>query len=190
MSTHTKRELRSAARRRGATARRSAALGLVATAALALTACGGDNIRKELGLIGQGPDEFTVVKRKPLTMPEGDPAAADLPTPQPGAPNLVDPRPFDEAQAALQGSTIGNREQPSDAESAFLQAAGASGADDGVREQIAVENDRPRRLLDGLIGTSEERGATLDPAEEADRLAREAQAGKNPDLEIPEPADD
>ncbi len=154
---------------------------------VATAACGNPNIRKELGLVGQGPDEFTVVKRKPLALPEGGAIGAPLPTPQPGAPNLVDPRPVEEAQAVLTGRVMGETSAPSNAESAFIAAAGASSADDSIRSVTQDESKRELRVLDSLLGREDERIETLDPADEARRLAREAKATKNPDLEIPLP---
>ena len=157
---------------------------------LATAACGNPNLRKELGLVGQGPDEFTVVKRKPLSIPEGGAIGAPLPPPQPGAPNLVDPRPVEEAQATLAGEVMGEAAAPSNAESAFIAAAGASSADDEIRAVTQKESKRDLRVLDSLLGRADERIETLDPADEARRLAREAKATKNPDLEIPAPPED
>lgn len=167
----------------GSFGKRCAAMSAVAVI-LALSACGGQtNVRKSLGLIGEGPDEFTVVKRKPLTMPENLEATA-LPTPQPGAPNLVDPRPLRDAQLALQGDAMEASEAPSAAETAFVAAAGADQADDAVREAMRQVDDSDELILNRMLGIGRDRGDTLDPAAEADRLAQEAQALRNPNLEL------
>lgn len=172
------------------------AIGRVSVLAVAtvLVAGCGENIRKELGLVGNAPDEFTVIKRKPLTMPEDiDAAAADLPRPQPNAPNLVDPRPVEDARTALLGDVGGEREELSDAEVALLAAAGVAEADDAIRDELAepAQAGPARQLLENVLGLPprEEVQALLDPVAEAKRLALEARASKNPDLEVPEQAE-
>ncbi|HUF57624.1 MAG TPA: DUF3035 domain-containing protein, partial [Thermohalobaculum sp.] len=70
-------------------------------AAGALTA-GCDRIGSPLQALGQGippPDEFAVIKRRPLQMPPG----LGLPEPRPGAPSPLDPQPRAEAALALLG---------------------------------------------------------------------------------------
>lgn len=173
---------------------------LIATAAL-VSGCGETlNVRKELGLLNQGPDEFTVVKRKPLIIPDELAANADdLPTPQPGAPSPLDPRPVEEAQRALTGAVGVASTGVSDAERGLLARAGATEADDSIRTTLEEDNeniledtvvDEAVKSVVELVKGSEpdERGADpLDPAEEARRLAEEARAsGVNPDLEVPE----
>ena len=49
------------------------------------------------GVGSQGPDEFSVVPQRPLTIP----ATNALPPPQPGGTNPADPRPRGEAMAAM-----------------------------------------------------------------------------------------
>lgn len=170
---------------------------LLGAAILALTAgalqgCGG-NIRQTMGLVGNGPDEFQVVKRKPLSMPSGLGAQnVALPTPQPGAPNLVDPRPMEDAQRALQGDVISASAQPTAGELSIIDAAGATNADDGIRDLVALRKERERildRMMAGLLGRDGPETDPLDQKSEADRLAREAQQSKNPDLVLETPED-
>lgn len=160
---------------------------VVLAGVVALSACSGQtNVRKSLGLVGNGPDEFTVVKRKPLIMPEAA-QRTELPEPIPGAPNLVDPRPLEDAQLALQGDAIGTSDAPTAAETAFIAAAGAEQADDAIRAEIAQNSDaEPELILNRLLGNGKNQVNALNPAEEAQRLARQAQATKNPNLEVPE----
>ncbi|MEL6978686.1 MAG: DUF3035 domain-containing protein [Pseudomonadota bacterium] len=165
---------------KGASAAR--ALLVVVIAGLA-TGCSSFNLREELGLIGEGPDAFTVVKKKPLEMP----ADMDtLPTPQPGAPSLVDPRPVDDAQIALKGTATPTTvaAAPSGGEAALLRAAGAEQADPEIREKLIEDSEATdQRLLDAIIPSMREEDRTLDPAAEAERLAEEARRTKNPALE-------
>lgn len=161
--------------------------GVAAALVLGVTGCG-FNLREELGLIGEGPDAFTVVKKKPLEMPSD---MASLPEPRPGAPSLVDPRPVDDAKTALTGAatpttvaTVG----PSRSEAAFLNAAGADNADPEIREKLVEDGQATdQRILDAILPTRREEARTLDPTEEAARLAEEARRTKNPNLEpLPE----
>lgn len=163
-------------------ARRLGRVALAAALAAAVAGCSGFNVREELGIVGQGPDEFTVVKKKPLTMP-GDMTA--LPTPDPGAPSLVDPRPTEQARAALTGAPIEtNGQGGSAAESALLAAAGADRADPEVRRKlIEDEQGLDTRLLDTILPSIGPDENLLDPDAEARRLADDARAGKNPNLE-------
>lgn len=176
------------------------ALRIAGAAALALTvaACGpGINVRKELGLVGAGPDEFTVVKRKPLIMPaDTAPTSADqLPAPRPGAPSPVDPRPSEEAQRALTGSVVASPTAISTAEQGLLSKAGVEDADDAIREKLTQDNENVltgtavdkavQNVVQRITGSKPLEQDALDPSEEAKRLAERAKAEKNPDLELP-----
>lgn len=163
------------------------ALGRLAGAAVVLSvvsACG-DGFRKDLGLIGEGPDEFTVVPRKPLSLPQN----GDLPTPRPGEVSPLDPTPLADAQRALQvevGATEASA--PSSGEAGFVQAAGAAGASDAVRTQLETEAaPDDRRVLDIWLGKDEPGIDPLDQEAEARRLAEQAQRSVNPELEVPPP---
>lgn len=162
--------------------RRSAGLIGVVGLTILLAGCG-FNVREDLGLISKGPDEFTVVKKKPLEMPSDK---ASLPEPRPGAASLVDPRPSEDAQQALTGNRtpIASSAAPSSAENALLSAANAQSADPSIRKKLE-EEDRSgeARLLDGLLGKSGPEVDPLDAEKEAERLAEKARQGKNPDLE-------
>lgn len=72
---------------------------LVMILGLGLSACGGKGLR-DLSDPGAGPEEFAVLPTKPLEAPKSYKA---LPTPTPGAANLVDATPKADAVAALGG---------------------------------------------------------------------------------------
>lgn len=151
----------------------------VAAATLSLAACGGLNVREELGLITEGPDEFRVVRNDDLQVPSDLPSSVDeLPEPQPGAPSRVAPRPIEDAAAALGGfDTGGAAGTGSAAEDALLAGAGAASADPSVREDLAAEAAEAEadiRILDSILGTSRGADEALDAAAEAERLARDA----------------
>lgn len=161
----------------------------IVVAVLGVTALSGceTNIRKGLGLIGEGPDETMVVVSAPLQMPVSMPSTTDeLPTPQPGAPSLVEPQPMRDAERMLVGDA-GGAATRSSAEQRLLARLGADQADGAVRERMAedLEDNGEGRLLDGLFSRDEKNeGVMLDPEEEARRLAEEAKRTKNPDLEL------
>lgn len=102
------------------------------------------------------PDEFSVLPTQPLQAPSDFRA---LPTPTPGAPNLVDTDPRADAARAL-----GGRPQPATgalpaADSALLARAGRFGTDPAIREQLAAEDAQLRqrrrgRPLERLFGTN------------------------------------
>ena len=159
---------------------------LLGSAALVLLLAGcGFNVREELGIQSKGPDEFSVVKKKPLQMPN---STAALPEPRPGAASLVDPTPKEDAQAALTGkrSNSAAAATQSKAESALLSAAKAGQADPSIRKKLEEEDSSGEALLlDGLLGKGKTDEDQLDAAEEAKRLAEDARRGKNPNLEKP-----
>lgn len=86
------------------------------------------------------PDEFAVVKRRPLEMPP----SVGLPEPRPGEPSRLDIDPNREAALALLGTP--NPEvrasAPSSTEAELLAAADASAASSDIRVQLAEDQER------------------------------------------------
>ena len=105
---------------------------------------------------------------------------SSLPTPQPGAPSLVDPRPKEEAAKALFGSAAPAamaaapaQQSPTD----LLLLNAAAPADPDVRAVVTTENAanaKPTYLLDelapGLKALRGETGDSVDPLAETNRL--------------------
>jgi hypothetical protein len=125
------------------------ALGLV----LVLSACGGRDDARLMNLRSphDGPDEFAILPTKPLEMPKD---FKSLPEPQPGARNLVDPAPLDDAVIAL-----GGRPGAGGTDAALVGAAGRAGVAGNIREQLAAEDEAFRGrngplLLERLFGSS------------------------------------
>lgn len=148
---------------------------------VAVAAC--SNIRNQLGIGKNSPDEFRVVKRAPLTLPPD----YNLRPPDPGAPRPQDQSVQDRAKAALFG---GNSEQNGgDAhtagEVALLARAGTTSALPGIRQVINEDNalyaDEDKTFIDTLIFWQDQPppGSIVDPAKEAQRL-QEASALGNP----------
>lgn len=74
---------------------------------VALSACGGDT-RRALGLGKTPPDEFTVVKRAPLSLPPN----YTLRPPEPGAPRPQEPSPTEQARQQVFGLARGSESAP------------------------------------------------------------------------------
>jgi hypothetical protein len=157
---------------------RLAVLGL----ALVCAACGNpERFRESIGIVAPPPDEFLVVAREPLRMP---PSLNALPTPQPGAPSLVEPNPQLRAQQALagQGQAPAAGAQASASETALVTAAGPG--DPMIRSTIETEANQQsgvRRFgLDSFFGIpivqNPEASGAIDAREEAERLRQQGLA--------------
>lgn len=126
------------------------------------------------GLLQTVPDEFSVITKRPLEMPN---SFAALPTPEPGKVSTRDPNPQADARAALDfepipATAVANT--PSASEAAILSSAGA--VDPSIRATLAAEQTdgtENEYLLDRIFPRLREaRGdATADAINaEAERL--------------------
>ncbi|QPH55741.1 DUF3035 domain-containing protein [Pontivivens ytuae] len=153
--------------------------GLLATAALTLTACGDDvdeerSLFERLNVRAGGPDEFLVIERAPLEVP---PDIRALPAPTPGAPSRVEPQVDTLVAQALGAAPASGGASASAGEQAFLAAAGATDVPDDIRAQVEAEH---QQLIDGRsdgpVGralasfTNPYRDQQLDPVAEVLRL--------------------
>ena len=127
----------------------------------------------------RAPDEFEVVARKPLRMPN----SLNLPVPRLGEPSPLDPTPKADAVAALLGTTpTPNGAQVSQGEAALLAAANARANDSQIRQILEEDKDRvddsqpyeAPSLVTLLFGEDDDAPEdALDPAAEARRLSGE-----------------
>jgi len=152
---------------------------LIFSAAFLLSAC--SELREDLGLGRNPPDEFAVVERPPLSLP---PDFALRP-PRPGAPR---PQAVDTSrqasEALFSGNAGGDQSAPSPAEKALLEASGADKAEANIRD--LVDRDASQKvsasphLLARLLGkeSDEKPATTVDPAAEAERLKKAKEEGK------------
>jgi len=115
-------------------------LGLVLTVA----SCGwGNKPLTRLKNPDEGPDEFLITPGKPLQEPK---SYSELPTPEPGAPNLADRDPRAEGIAALggkPGATAAGGIPASD--SGLVRYADRHGVRPDIRQVLRVEDDKIRR---------------------------------------------
>ena len=161
--------------------------------ALGLTACGGSEIRKTLGLEKKAPDEFTVISKPPLAIPPN----FSLRPPKPGAVRPQDLDPNVQAQKSVFGSdpdklgqitrftTAGNVPMSkSQGEISLLQLAGIDQRDSNIREllkqETSVLTEREARFVDQLIFWQDpaEPGVVVDPTAEAKRIQENQAIGE------------
>ncbi|MGR3503447.1 DUF3035 domain-containing protein [Pseudaestuariivita sp.] len=117
---------------------RSLCLCLAAT--LLLTACGGENYRLNNFVSDGTPEEFGIVPREPLELPDGL-AAQSLPQPTPGGSNRTDQTPLSNAVAALGGSrgALAATGVPA-RDAGLVNSAGRFGIASDIRETLAAED--------------------------------------------------
>lgn len=95
----------------------------------------------------QGPDEFSILPPKPLSMPED---LAALPEPTPGGSNLTDPTPEADAIAAL-GGTLREAGGVPAGDGALMNHAARFGLVADIRGTLAAEDLDWRRKNDGRL---------------------------------------
>lgn len=95
----------------------------------------------------QGPDEFSILPPKPLTLPED---LAALPEPTPGGTNLTDPTPEADAIAALGGALREGGGVPAGDGGLFTYVSRYGVAGD-IRQTLAAEDLEWRRRNDGRL---------------------------------------
>ncbi len=147
---------------------------------LPLAACGGaDNVARNIGLVRDAPDEFTVTTRAPLSMPPDFTVRA----PQPGAQRPQERTPRQAAEAALvPGAALSGPAGVSPGQQALLGAAGPA-APAGIRNEInreASTDSESRSLTDRLMfwKSAPPPGTVVDPNREAQRLRENAALGQ------------
>ncbi|MEZ5960536.1 MAG: DUF3035 domain-containing protein [Hyphomonadaceae bacterium] len=149
-------------------------LALVAILAAATAATGCSSVSRAIGASRSSPDEFRVMTHAPLTLPPD----YNLRPPRPGEARPGESDPSTEARTALFGDNVG--QQASQGERAFISAAGAATADDGIRETIDYEAQGVVRRNEGFVnrvlsfgGSGAPAAAPLNPEQEEARLADE-----------------
>ena len=153
----------------------------VAATVTSLAAC--ENMKNQLGLGKQSPDEFSVVTRAPLTLPPN----FSLRPPAPGERRPQETTVQERARSAIYG---GGAEAPagggSAGEQALLIRAGAGESDPGIRRIINEENsiyaEGNESFVDRLIFWQEPAplGTVVDPTRESQRLQEADALGEPP----------
>jgi hypothetical protein len=150
----------------------------IALCGLGLSACSGEQIERNFGLVRDAPDEYTVTTRAPLSMPPD----ARLAAPQPGAPRPQEQSTRTQAletlapDVALQGASGSN----SPGQSALVQsAANAAAAPTGAGRG---ELDRPGAgfVNELMFWKGGQAGSVVDADAEKRRLEENAALGRPP----------
>ena len=144
-----------------------------------LSAC--ESLNETFGFSKKPPDEFSVVRSAPLTVP---PDYALRP-PQPGAPNANEASVRDQAESVLleeAGVSPAQSQPPTSGETALIDRAGAAGVDPNVRQMLDREVSRDeasedKGLFDWLLFWQDDEppGDVIDAEAEAERLRGEAE---------------
>ena len=174
-------------RYRGAGRAAAACVAILALAAT-LSACG--NIRDTLGLGKNPPDEFTVLRTGPLTLPPD----FQLRPPQPGAPRPSESSERDrtvgillsesDSASAVEEATETTEPTETQGEAALIRQAGADDVDPEIRHIIDREfagyASEDEGFLESLLfwRPDDPGGDVVDAEAEAKRLRRNAAEGK------------
>ena len=159
--------------------RQTATIGGVLLAALVITGCS-DTIRRDVGIVRESPDEFQVVRRKPLIIPPD----ASLRPPASGA-IRASTAVSDEAESIVTGSA--NEQISASAAEQALLARTQINVLPNIRTVILEETTQRRQLSEDrflFILDSQRRAMRaqeaepIDPNAEAERLVNEGLAKK------------
>jgi len=152
---------------------------------LILSAC--SNVREQFDFSKQAPDEFAVVRRAPLEVPEHIDITA-LPAPQPGAPRPQEMHPTQQARASILGTaaTPVSGDGVTQGEMAILERANAVTVPANIRRDVDVEtaeivkDETPAidRIMSITGRKKEEYAVEVDPTAETLRLRANAEAGR------------
>jgi hypothetical protein len=143
-----------------------------------LSACSGD-VKGDLGLRKEGPDEFAVERKPKLEVPP----SFKLRPPAPGEAPLNVEKTSDTAREALINSdTTFTESEKSAGEDALLNKAGADAANPEIKDIIKQEyqEDQEKDILERLESISEDnREKTLvDPEKERERIVNNKKENK------------
>ena len=170
--------------RRGACRSVTAGIGALALA-LTLGACEG-GLSESLGLGKNAPDEFSVVRSAPLTLPPD----YTLRPPQPGAPSTNEAPLREQAEAALLSEAgdppVGDTAPASatEGEAALIEQAGATDVDPRIRQIVDREASGYASEDESFVKSllfwqeAEPPGEVVDAEAEAERLRENAALGK------------
>ncbi len=148
---------------------------------LPLSGCG--NVRNSLGLDKVSPDEFSVITRAPLEMPNN----TALPPPMLGASRPQEQATIAKAKEAVFGKEQNGSNTSSSVENILLQKAGAQEIQPNIRQTITKEtaelHDRNKPVAEKLLnisGNNNQGSATIvDAKKELERINNNKAAGKN-----------
>lgn len=151
-----------------------------------LTACSVSKFRDQLGVSKSSPDEFAVMKRAPLEIP--DLSTVSLPEPNLGKARPQEDAPIEQARKTIYGNPQEKAQtQIRDEDTNFLTKAGAVNTQNNIRsildEETQTLQDRNKPVAEklfGIGGDPENPSATVvDPKAEAGRIQENLSQGKS-----------
>ncbi len=153
-------------------------ISLLTISIISLSSCEG--VKEELGLGRNVPDEFAVIKRAPLEIPD----SLILPKPQPGVSRPQDISTDEEAIKTVLGNETQDTKQISQIEMQLLQKAGADQAQQNIRTIVNKEAETfehknipvAKKLLN--IGKGKPTSEIVDAKKEAQRIKENLESGK------------
>ena len=143
---------------------------------LMLAGCG--QVRDQLGLNRHSPDEFTVIKRAPLTLPPD----YNLRAPSTNT-ELITSTVTTETKQALFGNTSAKTVSSDDADNAFLNQIGTSDINSDIRNDINRDNGfvdvKEKSTLEKIFrgDQSNDIDSIVDAKAEADRISEATENG-------------
>ncbi len=149
---------------------------------LTLTGCA--VAKEELGMTRHSPDEFAIIKRAPLDIPEG---RYTLPKPQPGAQRPQEQPAVEQARETVLGAPKAKNTQTSTAENILLKKTNAQTTNPDIRATVNQETrsleNHERPVIDRLLslgGKKQEPHASIvDAPAELERLKKNKEEGKS-----------
>lgn len=153
---------------------------IIGLSVLTLTGC--ESAKEKLGLTRHTPDEFMVMKRAPLELPQD---LSSLPKPQPGMQRPQETPATALAKEAVIGKAkVTHAENQSPSEDILLQKTGANTAQENIRSIVNkeaaedVEDKRPvvKKILS--MGNEAPPATVVDPTAEAERLQKNKKTGQ------------
>lgn len=159
---------------------------LFLSSALVVSLSGCDTTKQAFGMKRSSPNEFTVIKRAPLTMP----SSFDLPEPEPGMKDRresAQPASSEKAKSIVFQADLNSpstsKGHLTEGDSEFLSKAGAQSADENIRKTVdqetyaleknTVESDE--NWLRNAVGIKNKKDQknVINPKEEAEKLKSE-----------------
>ena len=158
---------------------------LLAGCVISLTGCTGDQLSRNLGLVRDAPDEFTVTTRAPLAMPPN----FALPPPRPGTTRPQEQSERAKAEEALvpQMALTPPETGSSPGQQALVQQAGPQPVQD-IRTEVDQEAAKARAQASGGFFSGlmfwrppPKPGIVVDPTKESQRLRENSALGQSQD---------
>jgi hypothetical protein len=156
---------------------------------LVTAGCSANQVRDQLGLTRESPDEFSVVRRAPLEIPKELLSTEEtLPKPELGAARPQESAPDVVARQTLLGvEATQTPDQTSAADQAFLQKTGTLNSEKNIRARIDQEteklHDRNKPVAERLLGIGGSKytpsASVVNATEESKRLRENIAEGKS-----------